>query len=457
MRNGIILLLSAIFFIIALKSRIAGLYTYWWFAIFRPHDWVWGAISSFRLPLIAFVLLVIPSFLQKKYPRINHPLSFLMLLWLVLVFIADQLNGCAGMLSIRTNTVLDLAVLFYVVLLSSELITDKKKIYGLMAVMALSIGFHSGKGGLYAIATGADFYGISHLRGLFTGSNGYALGSGLLLFFMIFTFQHIHFFLTFNTKKKWYNNPFLIKIFKFFLFFIIFGTYYNIIALQSRGSFLATTAGLFLWLIFQKNMARTVITVSLIAIIAVNVIELPEGYTKRIESAFVEEDNLDKSAASRPHFWKVAINIVNDHPLGIGPGCYPEFYRFYDTSNGFYGLNRSVHSSHFQILSDSGYLGILIWILLFIISYFKLWKIKQLAKRKIKDPQVNKFYSDIAITLICSQTAFLLGGAFYEYAYNDITWLIFGLVIAIERTLVKELEEQEKTRKDQPGINNRLA
>lgn len=446
MRLIFILSIIATFFLLSLRSRLAGLYTYWWFAIFRPHEWVWSStINSLRLPLVAAMLLVIPSLLQKKIPKLNNSIAFLMFIWLFLVFIADSLNGCSTMTVIRTSTVFNLFVLFYIVLLSSVLIENPKHIFWLIFVLAASIAAHSGKGGIHAILTGANNYGATNLSGLFSGSNAYALGTGMLLFFMIFSYQHINSRLVFETMDRWYNKKIFLTMAKVLIAILILGSFYNIISLQSRGSFIATVAGLFIWVIMQKK-GLLIITVSSLIILSVGTASLtflPEGYVERIEKVFTEDEELDKSAASRPHFWKTSIEIVKEHPTGIGPGCYPAYYNQFDTTNGFYGLFRSVHSSHFQMLVDSGYLGLFIWVLLFFISYTKLWKIKHIIKSKIDDEVKSKFYTDLANMLICSQTVFLLGGAFYEFAYNDITWITFALVISIENLIEKELKNRK--------------
>lgn len=440
MRSGLILILVLVFYTASIKSRIAGLYTYWWFGIFRPHEWVWNPmISNMRLPLIAAILLILPSLLEKKTPKLDHPIAILMLLWLALAFIADLLNGCSDMHMVRTNTVLGLFILIYIVLLSCEITIDYKTIFWLITVIAISISFHSGKDGIYALISGANNYGSNNLSGLFSGSNAYALGSGMLLFFVIFTFQQVNTKLILGYRENWYSNPLLIMFFKISLIVAIIGILYNIISLQSRGAFISTCLGLIIWIILQKRGVIVLITASLILIVSINYLPLPEGYVERISSAFAEEEELDISAASRPHFWKTAREMVADHPLGVGPGCFPAYYDQYDTSNGLYGNRRSVHSSHFQILSDSGYLGIIIWILLFMISYWKLFKIRKLSKTHIKDKNKTKYFADISCMLLCCQSVFLIGGSFYEYAYNDIIWLVLALVITVDKKLNNEI------------------
>ena len=457
MRLFLILSLTFAFFSLSLKSRIAGLYTYWWFAIFRPHDWVWSPlVTALRLPFVAALLLVIPALLQKKFPKINNPIAFLMFTWIVILFIADTLHGCSTMPAVRTSTAFSLFVLVYICLLACQLINNSRHLFWLIFILASSIAVHSGKSGLYSLITGANNYGISNLSGLFSGSNLYALGSGMLLFFMLFSYQHIGSILIYKKLGKWYNSPFIVKATKLLMAILIFGSFYNIIAFQSRGAFLATVIGLCLWIMFQRK-GPIILLISFLVLFSFGAIFnkfLPEGYIERIESAFADNTVLDNSAASRPHFWDTALDIAKVYPTGVGPGCYPKYYNLFDKSDGAYGHFRSVHSSHHQMLADSGYLGLVIWVLLFIISFTTLLKIKKRARLNIEDDIKRKFYIDAANMLICSQVVFLLGGTFYEYAYNDITWLTFALVIILDNITQKELKSTSPSKAKKNTVSN---
>jgi O-antigen ligase len=166
---------------------------------------------------------------------------------------------------------------------------------------------------------------------------------------------------------------------------------------------------------------------------------LPEGYEERIVSAFAEEEELDESAASRPHFWGIAADIARDQPLGVGPGCYNSYYEIYDHSNGRFGHYRTVHSAHFEALAETGYIGVTVWLLLFIISIKKLLRIRKLANINLTRDPKNEFFSNAANLLITANIVFFIGSAFYAQAYNDIIWLVWGLTVV----LVNLFEQKE--------------
>jgi O-antigen ligase len=177
--------------------------------------------------------------------------------------------------------------------------------------------------------------------------------------------------------------------------------------------------------------------------IALTVISLPEGYEDRIKSIFADKEERDHSAAGRPHFWSTAIKMANHYPLGVGPGCFPAFYNDFDSSGGEFGFYRSVHSSHFQILADAGYLGVIVWILIYLVAGYKLIRIRSLVFQYVSDPPKQDFYINLSNALLCVILVFFIGGSFYELAYNDIIWLTFGLIITIEMK-IKNLKLTER-------------
>ena len=56
------------------------------------------------------------------------------------------------------------------------------------------------------------------------------------------------------------------------------------------------------------------------------------------------------SALGRLHFWRIAFKMVAANPFGVGLRNYDRAYNDYDDSGGVYGLRRSVHNSHLQML-----------------------------------------------------------------------------------------------------------
>jgi len=437
MRDVVVLIIILLFLIIAFRDSIGGMIAYWWFAIFRPQDWVYMDITGFRFPMIATLLFFIPSMLRGKYPTLKDSIAVLMVTFYLLMLLSNSVNGCSDIYQV-IEPALYMFLLLFAIFLSVSVIESKQHLIYLIAIVGLSLGFYAGKAGISAIIGGGySSYGSSNMGGIFSGSNAFAMGSGILLFFLIFIYQQCS-----NRKSKILFPKYLVlhpKLFSLAMLLLVIGTIFNIVTLASRGSAIATFLALILLFILNgKWFKKALLMVPLLAI-AFTVVPLPEGYEQRIESAFADKEELDTSAASRPHFWQVAINMTKSYPVGVGPGCFREYYDLFDHSGGQYNRARDVHSSHFQVLAELGYLGIVTWILLFSFTYLRLFKLRRIVKTHEKNIENPIFYTQLCNAIICSITVYLIGGSLYSLTFNDLIWLNFGITIVLTKLIKGEV------------------
>ena len=439
MRNAFVLALIAVFFYFAARTSVGGMVTYWWFGIFRPQDWIYMDISSLRIPLLATILFFVPAVFRKLYPDFSHPLAKMMALWYVLAVVASVMGGCSDIFKV-IDPLPYMFLLLYAVLLSVRVVETRQHLLYLVAIVALSLGFYAGKAGLSSLMSGgASSYGASNLKGIFTGSNAFGFGCAVLVFLNIFILQ-----LTYK-KEAAEVLPERIRPYARTLNWVMMGvvccTIFNVVSLESRGNAIAIALGLLLLFLLNNKKIRKILVLVPILAITLPLVPLPEGYEERIASAFAEKDELEASAASRPHFWQVAQDMVKDYPLGVGPQCYREYYNLYDFSDGHFGRNRDVHSSHFQILADIGYMGALLWVSMFTYAYWVLFRTRGLVKRNSEKFENPFFYKHLCNALICSQSAAIFAGSFYSMGYNDLIWLNWGLAIIVSGLVNKELDQ----------------
>lgn len=206
-----------------------------------------------------------------------------------------------------------------------------------------------------------------------------------------------------------------------------------VITSESRGSALATAVGLLLLTLISPNRIRNLAITGALVVSFFVLLPNPDAYLGRLSSAFQEEEELDASAASRPHFWRIAMSMASDNPVGVGVGCYVTKYSSYDTTGGEFGQNRSVHSSHFGIVAELGFLGFALWVAIHLSVIRSLWRARNLTRPKIPtDPNAKAIYH-LSTGLLVAQVVFIQGGSFYEMTYNDFTWLIFAMAIACSK------------------------
>jgi len=422
--------LIAIFASFAVRSHYAAMLMYWWFGIFRPHEWMWWNLSSLRLPLIAAFIFLVPTLLRGKFPRIDNSVAVILLAWALLVFASELITGCDWTSPRSLKYVLTLVV---VVLLTDRVIDTRGKIFGLMLTSAFSLTFYTSKAGLIALVTGGDLYGANVGGGSFTGSNAVAMGAAMSLFMMIFVLQNIGNERGLEAIRTLIPLEFLRRYLFFGTLIVILGSVYFVVATQSRGTALALACALFVWVVLHPKRFK-VLTVCIILLTSIWLFApIPDSYNDRIASIFADEEDLDNSAISRPHFWAVAKLMAADYPLGVGIGCYQARYNEYDQTGGQYGRNRSVHSSHYGIIAEMGYPGFVLWLILLSTIFWKLLKARARARPLIHLNNESWFYFYLSNALISSLVVFVIGGSFYEFLYNDYTWIIVATTISIQR------------------------
>ena len=426
----------------ALFSNYAAMLMYWWFAVFRPQEWMWWDLSYLRLPTIAAALFFIPSLINRHSPFWRNALCIIMFAFMAQIFLSEQLMGCAGTVLdiVNTRTLKVGLVLILAALISARICKTPTQILGWILLVIVSLSFLNAKLGLAAILTGKTLYNIEIGGGGFAGTNNAAMG-GVMTFILALFMMQIALF-----KDKIYlpNIKFRnvsIWVVRLLLLIIIMGLAAFVVATESRGSGLALGLATAVWMLLHQKRLRVVMVASVIALVVLGTVGIPEGYKERLATAFIDIDEQeDISVQSRPHFWNAAKSMARDNPMGIGIGCYKAYYDFYDTSRGHFGTQRSVHSSHYAILAELGYPGFAMWVALFVIAFWKLFKLRyRWANYLDKEKHAYMFYY-FANACIALKIGFLFGGSFYEMWLNDITWMVFAMVIAVERFSSVEYE-----------------
>ena len=428
LRSLFALTVIAVFAFYAIGSVYAAMLMYWWFGLFRPQEWMWWDTSSLRLPLLAAALFVVPAFLKGYYPRPGkHPIGLLIVAFLVSVLIST-VDACVSDQPVDTKHI---ATLILVTLISERLLNSTKDIWGLLLVATASLAYLNSHDAIDAVLGGHSLYGLLINRGSFSDGNGAAMGGAISVFLQLFVIHTIGSGDTANTPKLLSNRPVRLAT-KAALYFLLLGTVLFIFKTESRGAALSLLIGLAIWTMLQPRKLRILSTLGVLVAIVL-VVGVPQSYKDRINSAFVDESELDDSAASRPHFWGIAKRMAQTHAFGVGIGCYKENYDNYDHTGGYYGYRRSVHSSHYSIMAETGYPGFTVWVLLNLVTYVTLFKVRSRAgARRRTDPEQD-FYFRLSNAIIASMTIFIIGGNFYEIAYNDYTWLMFAIAIATAR------------------------
>lgn len=402
----------------ALFSRYVALLLYIWFALFRPQEWVYFDLSAYRLSLVLGIVLVVPSILAARFPKVTHPVAVG-----TLVFLGSALLAQTGAVrpDIGWAWLAYMGELALVCLLVPVLATTRTQLLGVVATIGMSFGFHAAKAGLMSLFSGGARFGDG-FAGAFVDNNGYAVGIVMILPLLVITAQ--------NSSHR---------LMRIALFTWVPLSAFAAVSTFSRGGFLALIASLCTWMLLQRRRFRIIIAAAAVVGIGAAIVPIPEGYGDRLKTIQTYEHIGETSALSRLYFWRVALEMSADYPFGIGLRNFEALYDKYDSTDGEFGSQRSVHNSHLQVLSETGVLGAFAWIAVFGFAFRAVSRARRASTDLSLSADDQRFLFTTANGVCASLVGFIVGGNFIAMALNDLTWLVLATAMSLDLYVARAL------------------
>jgi len=402
----------------ALYSGFGALLFYLWIGYFRPETWVWDSSLLDALDLSFFS----GAWLLLRAPFSDGRFRFDLRTGLVFLFLLLSLG------SMLTSEYLEYSQPFWtefaktalVTYVLVSLITDRTRYRLVMLVMALSLGFEAAKQGWTTL--------VFH-----PGSKNFnpfpTLGdeNGVAVFMLMLSVLFIALSQTATRRwERWTHRFFAV------------GVAYRAISTYSRGGFLSAGALVLVWVLRSKQKVRSAVAMAIVGGLVLSV--LPQSFWERMSTIQVaDEEQQDDSVRSRLHFWRVALDMTNAHPvLGIGHNAFNKAYDAYDFSYGRYGAGRSVHSSWFGVLAELGYPAFFVYLSILALAAFGT----ESVVRKAKAGKVPAELYHYGVALQTGLAVFLVGGSFVPTQYTEMLWHWIGLTFALRHVAMESAASQ---------------
>lgn len=396
----------------ALQSALYAACLYLWIAYFRPESWAWSDIFiSLNLSYIAGIYLVIRTFLA------GVPIKLDARSWLLVLFLIHSLVATSLGLNSTVSFAFwwDFAKVIIVSLLLLNIVRTAAELRLVLIVIALSLGFEAAKQGWAQLVLNPGARNDNSVP--FLGDNNLVAVGMAMLLPVIGALA--------ATSTGWWKRGFQ---------FLSIGVLYRAISTYSRGGFLSIGVVGATWFWRSPHKLRSLAAVALAAALILPV--LPPAFWDRMSTITASSDERDDSAASRLHFWQVAIAMANDRPfIGVGHRGYERAYNQYDWTEGRYQRNRAVHSAWFGVLGDLGYPGLVLFVLIVVSSLRSCRRVRLAAKRGEIPDELGRY----AIAFETALFAFMIGGSFVSFQYSEMLWHYFALTIALERVAMREM------------------
>ena len=144
----------------------------------------------------------------------------------------------------------------------------------------------------------------------------------------------------------------------------------------------------------------------------------------------IETYHLDASAQGRLAAWSTAWNLSSDYPFGVGFNqVRQELFDKY-SHNPAAGA-RAAHSIYFQVLGNHGFIGLALFLLIWILTWRNAaW----LRVNAAKVPEA-RWCADLGAMVQVSIVGYFVGGTFLSLSYFDLPYNMM-MLIAISRAWV---------------------
>lgn len=416
MRDLLILLIVFSGCFAALKRPWIGVMLWTWLSLMNPHRYSWGLASDMPLAAMAAAatLLGLVFTSDKSSPFKGSPTVLLAILvaWITLSWLAglDPAKDYE-----RWTKVMKIDLMIFVTL---ALLHTKQHIFAFAWVTAGSLALLGAKGGVFTILTGGNYRVWGPPGSFISGNNEFALALALTIPLLRF--------LQMQLVSFWGRH--LMTLTMVLCAAAALGSH-------SRGGLLAVSAmALMMWWRGRNRiLGGLIILAAAIALVTF----MPDSWSDRMNT--IETYKEDRSAMGRIAAWGMAWNAAFHYPFGVGfTSSRPELFLKFSP----YGLEFGTpvaHSIYFQILGHHGFIGLTLFVALWVATYRLAG---QLRVQAAKIP-LARWASDLGAMCQVSLVGYAVGGAFLDLAYFDLPYNIMVLVVIGKAWVLQERWKQE--------------
>jgi len=399
--------------LVALRRPWVGVMLWTWLSIMNPHRYTYG--FAYTAPLAAFAagctLLGLAFTRDKSSPFKGAPT-----VWLALLMVWMSISWLGGLDPTEDyeqwSKVMKIDLM---VLVSLALLHSKKHIIALVMVSAGSVALLGVKGGIYTATTGGGGRVWGPPGSFIADNNEFALA-------VVMTIPLLR-FLQLQLESGWKRHAMTLAM-------LLCAA--SALGSQSRGALLALSAmALFLWLRSKKKVLGGLF----IVIAAAGLVTfMPDSWSDRMDTIKTYES--DDSAVGRLDAWRAAWGLAKNYPLGVGFN--PNRQELFDSYSGG-AKARAAHSVYFQVLGNHGFIGLFLFLALFISTYVMAGRLKRLAA----DSPQTRWCADLGAMCQVALIAYFVGGAFLSLAYFDLPYNVMVVVVLARLWLKRQAWQTE--------------
>lgn len=402
MRDIAVMSIVLMLAVVALRRPWIGVMLWLWVSLMNPHRFTYGFAYDAPVAMIA-ALATLVGFLMsrdKSSPFKALPVALFVIFtvwvtisWLMGLDPKDQFSQWDKVMKVN-----------FMVIVCLMLIRTREQILVLAWVLTLSVALLSIKGGVFTVVNAGSYRVWGPPGSWIEGSNEFAVAT-------IMTIPLLR-FLQMQVTNRWLVHGFTAAM--LLAAASALGSY-------SRGALLAIVAMTIVLWWRGKNRGRNGIILLVLGLVMVAA--MPENWSSRMDTIQTYEE--DASALGRISAWWVSWNLALNYPFGVGFNiARPELFLAHSPYGTQFGTPVA-HSIWFQVMGHHGFIGFLVFLSIWVTTWFCAAGLRRSAK---DNPQL-KWVGDLGAMAQVSVVGYCVGGTFLQLAYYDFPYYVMALVV----------------------------
>jgi putative inorganic carbon (HCO3(-)) transporter len=409
MRDLIVLGIVLAGALLALRRPQVGVLLWTWVSIMNPHRYTWGLAYSAPVAAIAAgsTLVGLVFTRNRRSPFQGAPVW-----WLFAFAIWVTISWQFGIDPEGDYPLWDRVMKIYLMtFVALALLYSKKDIIAFSWVTIGSLAILAGKGGLFTILTGGSYRVFGPEDSFIADNNDFALATVIAIPMMYFLQRQL--------SKRWMRYAMTMTI----LFCVA-----SVLGSHSRGGLLAlaSMAAVFWW----RGPNKVLIGVGILVALLVFLPMMPDAWWDRMGT--ISTYDQDESAMGRINAWHVAWHTASNYFFGGGMSYQHEY--LFERYGPFETIVRAAHSIYFQILGNHGFIGLFLFLMIWISGFRSAGKLRRLAA----DKEEASWAKDLGAMVQVSLIGYATGGAFLSLPYFDLPYNLLVMAILARKWVERE-------------------
>ena len=414
MRDLLVLAIVIPAAIMALRRPWVGVLLWTWLSIMNPHRFSWGI--AYEAPLAAITagctILGLLMTKDKQSPFQGTPVNIFVLLaawitvsWLFGIDVEGDYPQWSKVMKI-----------YFMTLVALSLLKTRLQITAFAWVTVGSLAILGAKGGIFTILSGGSHRVWGPPESFIADNNHFALALVMMIPLLYMLQQDL--------TKNWH---------KLAATAVMLLCAASALGSHSRGGLLAI--GAMTLMFWWRSEKKAGLGIGIIIAAALLLPLMPEEWWTRMNT--IQDYEEDASSIGRLNAWHVATQVALNHFFGGGMSYQHQI--FFSLYALYENVPRAAHSIYFQILGNHGFIGLALFLALWITTYrWAGW----LRKNAPDIPQA-RWARTLGGMIQVSLVGYAAGGAFLSMAYFDLPYNMMVMVVLTRRWVETRAWENE--------------